>query len=101
MKKIFIIFLILILILITAIVKNSTKSIEDETFLIEENIRSLRKDYEKIKLEHDYLSSAEKLLEYQNLYFDDELVKKNIDEIKIIYEGLNKFEINDFKIINE
>ena len=39
-------------------------------------LESLKKDFENIKLEYDYLSSAEKLLEFQNLYFDDELVKK-------------------------
>ena len=76
MKKISVIFLILFLILFTALIKNSTKRIDDEIFSIKENIRGLSKDLETNKLEHDYLSSAEKLLEYQALYFDDELVKK-------------------------
>ena len=101
MKKFFTIFLILSLIMFTAIIKNSSKTIEDETFLIEENIRGLKKDLEKIKLEYDYLSSAEKLLEYQILYFDDELVKKNIEEIKIINKNLDNLEIKPFKISNE
>ena len=69
-EKIFHYFFILFLILSTAIVKNSTKRIDDEIFVLRENIRSLKKDFENIKLEHDYLSSAEKLLEFQNLYFD-------------------------------
>ena len=56
---------------------------------------------EKTKLEYDYLSSAEKLLEYQILYFDDELVKKNIEEIKIINKNLDNLEIKPFKISNE
>ena len=76
MKKISVILLITFLILFTAFIKNSTKRIEDEIFVKEENIRSL-KDFATIQLEHDYLSSAEKLLKFQNLYFDDELVKKN------------------------
>ena len=101
MKKFFTIFLILSLIMFTAIIKNSSKTIEDETFLIEENIRGLNKDLEKTKLEYDYLSSAEKLLEYQILYFDDELVKKNIEEIKIINKNLDNLEIKPFKISNE
>ena len=41
MKKIVVITLMFSLILITTIVKNSTKKFEDETFLIKENIRSL------------------------------------------------------------
>ena len=42
-----------------------------------------------MKLEFDYLSSAEKLLEYQSLYFENELNKKNISEIKNIKKRLN------------
>ena len=87
MKKIVVITLMFSLILITTIVKNSTKKFEDETFLIKENIRSLIKDYEKSKLEFDYLSSAEKLIEYQQLYFEDKLVQKKITEI-------SSFELN-------
>ena len=40
-------------------------------------------EFQNISLEYDYLSSAEKLLEYQSLYFEDELVQKNINDIKI------------------
>ena len=87
MKKIVVISLMFSLILITTIVKNSTKKFEDETFLIKENIRSLIKDYEKSKLEFDYLSSAEKLIEYQQLYFENKLVQKKIKEI-------SSFELN-------
>ncbi len=84
MRKFSVIFLILSLILSTVFIKNSTKKIEDEIFASEENIRVLRKEFEKMKLEFDYLSSAENLLKFQNLYFDDELTKKNILKIKVI-----------------
>ena len=96
MKKLSVIFLILFLILFTAIVKNSTKRINDEIFTKKENIRDLKKDLEKMKLEHEYLSSAEKLLEYQKLYFDEELVKKNIQEIKILNQRIENLKIEDF-----
>ena len=101
MKKFSIILLILSLILFTAIVKNSTKRVDDVIFVLEENIRGLKKDFENIKLEHDYLSSTEKLLEFQNLYFDDELIKKDLKEIKIIEKKNNKLEIGQLKFINE
>ena len=93
MNKFFVIILIFFLILSTAIVKNSTKEMDDEIFVLEENVRSLKKDFENIKLENDYLSSAEKLLEFQNLYFDNELIKKDIQEIKKINKYLNQIEI--------
>jgi len=98
MKKFSVISLILFLILFTAFIKNSTKRIDDQIFANKENIRGLKKDFENIKLEHDYLSSADKLLEFQDLYFDDDLVKKDIQEIKIIN---NKLEIEKLKLINE
>ena len=101
MKKISIICLILSLILFTAYIKNSTKRIDDEIFLTKENIRGLKKDFENIKLEHDYLSSAEKLLEFQVMYFDDELIKKDIKNIKIINEAINNLTIEQFKITDE
>ena len=101
MKKFFVIFLILFLILFTAIIKNSTKRIEDMIFVKEINISDLGKDFENMKLEYDYLSSTEKLLEFQNLYFDNKLIKKDIKEIKIIEKNLNKLKIKQLKFVNE
>ena len=101
MKKFLVISLILFLISFTAIIKNSTKRIDDQIFTTKENIRGYKKDFENIKLEYDYLSSAEKLLELQDLYFDDELIKKDIQNIKIINLSSNKLEIKKFKFNNE
>ena len=101
MKKLLLAFTIIILVLTTAIIKNTTKKIEDKIFAYKESVRLLKSDLENIQLEYDYLSSAEKLLEYQSLYFEDQLVQKKIEDIKIynISENLNKLE--DFKITKE
>ena len=101
MKKISVICLILSLVLLTAYIKNSTKRIDDEIFLTKENIRGFKKDYGKVKLEHDYLSSAEKLLEFQVMYFDDELIKKDIKKIKIINQSLKKLNLEKLKFVDE
>ena len=101
MKKLFIIFLILPLILFTAFIKNSTKRIDDQIYVLKENIRILEKDYEKNKLENDYLSSSEKLLQFQKLYFVDELFKKEIQEIGILKRKNNKFYIEKLEIIKD
>ena len=101
MKKFSVIFLILLLIFFTAIIKNSTKRIDDMIFVSEEKIRDLKKDLANIKLEYNYLSSTEKLLNFQNIYFDEELIKKKIQEIKILNQQSNKFEILQLQIINE
>ena len=101
MKKFSVIILIIFLVLLTAFTKNSTKRIDDKIFTINENIRGLKKDFGNIKLEHDYLSSAEKLLEFQDLYFDDELIKKDIRNIKTINMMTKELEIKQFKLIND
>ena len=97
MIKFSIISFIFSLILFTAIIKNSTKKVDEDIFLTEENIRYLKKDFEKIKLEYEYLSSAEKLIEFQNQYFDDQLTKKDIQEIKILKKNKEKFGLGELK----
>ncbi len=89
MKKFSVILIIFSLVLFTATVKNSTKKIDDEIFITKENLRVLNKEFEKMKLEFDYLSSPEKLLEYQSLYFEKELNKKDISDIKNIKDRFN------------
>ena len=101
MKKFGLAIVIFFLVLSTAIIKNTTKQIEDETFTAKENIRILKTEFENVSLEHDYLSSSERLLEYQSKYFEDELIQKNINDLKIynISKDINK--IQNFKIIKE
>ena len=99
MKKFVFAFAIFLSVLSTAIVKNTTKQMEDKIFTVKENIRVLKSEYENVSLEYAYLSSAEKLLEYQSLYFEDELIQKNLQDIKIYNISKSKKKIQDFKII--
>jgi hypothetical protein len=101
LKKLFLAFAIIILVLTTAIIKNTTKKIEDKIFAYKESVRVLKSDLENILLEYDYLSSAEKLLEYQSLYFEDQLVQKKIEDIKIYYISENVNKLEDYKITKE
>ena len=101
MKKLALATTIFFLILSTAIIKNTTKQIEDEIFTVKENMRVLKSEFENISLEYDYLSSSEKLLEYQYLYFEDDLIQKNIKDIKIYNISDNIKKIQDFKIIKD
>ena len=101
MKKFFLAVVIFLLVLSTAIIKNTTKQFEDEIFTVKENIRVLKSEFENVLLEYDYLSSADKLLEFQSLYFEDELIQKDIKEIKTYNTSKNKKQIEDFKIIKE
>ena len=101
MKKFVLAAMIFFLVLSTAIIKNTTKKIEDQIFTVKENIRVLKFEFENISLEYDYLSSAEKLLEYQSLYFENDLIQKKIKDIKIYNISGSTENIEDFKIIRE
>ncbi len=101
MKKFILATTIFFLVLSTAIIKNTTKQIEDEIFTVKENIRILNSEFENVSLEYDYLSSAEKLLEFQTLYFEDELIQKNIENIKTLSISIDLNKIQDLKIIKE
>ena len=103
MNKIFVVTLILSLILLTAFIKNSTKKIEDDILVKKENLRDLKKELSDSKLEFHYLSSAQKLLEYQSLYFEQDLIQKDINQIKILEKTLQGIKLKKLKFtsINE
>ena len=86
---------ILVLILITSLVKNSTKEIEDQIFIVKENIRPLKSELEDVLLEFNYLSSPEKLVQYQTQYFEKDLIKIEIMNIKEITDNNETLEIKD------
>ena len=96
MKKTLLTLSILVLILITSLGKNSTKKIEDEIFLVKENIRLLRAELGDILLEYNYLSSPEKLIQYQSQYFENDLMQMDITNIKKIIEVDDQLMITDF-----
>tara|TARA_B100001109_G_scaffold159893_1_gene130126 strand:- start:118 stop:423 length:306 start_codon:yes stop_codon:yes gene_type:complete len=100
-KNLILVVTIFLLILSTAIIKNTTKQIEDEIFIVKENIRVLNSELENVALEHDYLGSAEKLLEFQFLYFEDELIQKKLKNIKIYNISKDLKKIENLKIVRE
>ncbi len=98
MKKFVVIIFIFLLIFSTAIIKNSTKKIEDEIFEVKESLRDLEKNLSDTMLEFEYLSSNEKLLKYQSQYFDENLIQKNINTIKILTKKSNNLFISTLNI---
>ena len=98
MKKSLVFFLILVLIVSTSLIKNSTKDLDDKIYSIRENILFLDDRLKDTRLEFDYLSSSEKLLEYQKLYFEKSLVKKSLQELKTLKIKDKKLTIDNLKI---
>ena len=102
MKKV-VFAVIFVLILGTSLVKNSTKEIEDKIFMVNENIRPLKLELGDILLEYNYLSSPDKLTQYQTQYFEKDLIKIDITKIKKLTKKSNDIEVSDFleKITDE
>ena len=95
MKKV-VFAIIFVLILSTSIVKNSTKEIEDKIFMISENIRPLKLELGDVLLEYNYLSSPDKLTQYQTQYFEKNLIKIDIMQIKKLIKKNNHIDLTDF-----
>ena len=95
MKKI-VFAIIFVLILATSLVKNSTKEIEDKIFMVNENIRPLTSELGDVLLEYNYLSSPDKLTQYQTQYFEKDLIKIDITKIKKLTKKNNHINVSDF-----
>ena len=96
MKKLVLILSIFFLLILTTITKNSTKEIEKEIYNIKENLRILEKKYELVLLDNNYLSSPQKLMEYQSRYFENDLNEIDIINIKKITLHGNKVQVEKF-----
>ena len=95
MKKVVFV-IIFVLILFTSLVKNSTKEIEDKIFMVNENIRPLKSELGDMLLEYNYLSSPDKLTQYQTQYFEKNLIKIDIKKIKKLIEKNGYIKVSDF-----
>jgi hypothetical protein len=99
MTKLLIFGLMLSLIISTSLIKTSTRNLDEQIYSIQENLLFLEDRLKDSKLEFDYLSSSEKLLEYQKLYFENVLIKKTLSDLKILKVTDNGITTDELKII--
>tara|TARA_B100000941_G_C28373034_1_gene483170 strand:- start:148 stop:441 length:294 start_codon:yes stop_codon:yes gene_type:complete len=96
MKKILFVICIGLLIIFTSVTKNSSKQLETKIHDIEENIRLLENKRQLLKLEYDFLSSPQKLSDFNETYFKNELKKIELNKLnKISNIKDNFFKNND------
>ena len=96
MKKILFVICIGLLIIFTSVTKNSSKQLETKIHDIEENIRLLENKRQLLKLEYDFLSSPQKLSDFNETYFKNELKKIELNKLnKISNIKDNLFKNND------
>ena len=96
MRKLILLISIFFLLIFTTIIKNSTKEIEKKIYNTEENLRVLKNKHEMILLDFHYLTTPEKLMEYQSKYFENELDEVDIKKLKKITLKKNQLEIKEF-----
>ena len=96
MKKLILLLLIFLLLIFTTVTKNSTKEIEKKIYNTKENLRILQQKYEMVLLDFNYLSSPEKLMEYQSRYFDNELKEIDITNLKKLTLFGNEIQFKQF-----
>ena len=102
MKKTVLFIIIIFLIVGTTLTKNSTIRLENKIFNTKENISLLKDKYELIRLDYNFLTNPKKLLDYQSQYFENELSKIEINQIKELIVNNEKIIIQDFnKLIND
>ena len=84
MKKYIIFFSIVSLIITTSIVKSSTRQLEKNIFILEEEVEILEKKLNFLLLENDYLSTPERLIELKEKMFKEKFFPINPNDIKKI-----------------
>ena len=75
---------LIFLILFTAIIKTSSKKIEEEIFILEEKIISLKDNYKLVLFEHTYLSKPSRLIDIMRNNKNIEYIHLNASDLKNI-----------------
>ena len=97
MNRLLIFFLIFVFVISTAIIKNSSKKIEEKIYKKKENLAILKNEYDLVILEFDFLNSPDEIQKKVEQYFiKDEFTSIDISKLKIAEIKNNKIEFNSF-----
>lgn len=97
MNRLLIFFLIFVFVISTAIIKNSSKKIEEKIYKKKENLAILKSEYDLVILEFDFLNSPHEIQKKVEQYFiKDEFSSIDISKLKIAEIKNNKIEFNSF-----
>ena len=84
MKKYVIFFCVICLIITTSIVKSSTRQLEKNIFILEEEVKILDEKFNFLLLESDYLTTPERLIGLKEKIFKDKFFPIDPKDIKKI-----------------
>ena len=100
MKKYAVIFIIICLISLTTLVKNTSKNLENEIYNKKESIVLLDNKYNLVFLENNYLTSPKNLSNYYNNLNNKEYIPLDITSLNKISFSLEELNLQKF-ITNE
>ena len=81
MKNYLIILFLIVLIILTSLVKTSTRDLEAKIFTNQEEIKILSDEKDLILLEYIFLSSPERLFEFKKTLFEENLMSINLNKL--------------------
>ena len=84
MKKYLLISFMVILIILTSLVKTSTRNLEAKIFANKEEIKLLSDKKDLILLENNFLSSPERLFKLKKLLLNENLISLNLKKFIIL-----------------
>ena len=84
MKKYIILFGIIFLIITTSIVKSSTRQLEKNIFILEEEVEILENKFNFLLLENDYLTTPERLIGLKEKIFKNKFFPLDPKDVKKI-----------------
>ena len=87
MKKLIITFCLIFLIIITAIIKTSSKKIEEKIFILNESLFLLKEKHNLVSLEHTYLSEPSRLIKIMETDKNEEYFPLENKNLQILFEN--------------
>ena len=87
MRKLIITFCLIFLITITAVIKTSSKKIEEKIFILNESLFLLKEKHNLVSLEHTYLSEPSRLIKIMETDKNEEYFHLENKNLKILFEN--------------
>ena len=87
MRKLIITFCLIFLITITAVIKTSSKKIEEKIFILNESLFLLKEKYNLVLLEHTYLSEPSRLIKIMETDKNEEYFPLENKNFQILFEN--------------
>ena len=86
MRKLIITFCLIFLITITAVIKTSSKKIEEKIFILNESLFLLKEKHNLVSLEHTYLSEPSRLIKIMETDKNEEYFPLENKNLQILFE---------------